>query len=376
MSAFLIFTPARRVAQVAGRLALDKTRHALVIPQPSFTIPVFNNFHSSSVLYKSEKSGHRLSRECEDRTREVLMDARQLKSLYTAPTFSTNISQIFDFFPLSPDKVERILLDYPEVLEYDATKVIEYIKILVDFGDYDIITQEEALLFIARCPEILKVTEHKFKRQVSEMFGLTALHDIPWNMVIIASPLTLTMSPRQLAYIVEHMVVHLGIERIRDVIGSNPNIFEQDWSEIEKKINFLQKTMNVSAYRISMTPLSLTHDLEFLQLRYQFLNKSGHYRHPDPSAISTRPAEAGPALHLIVDTDDQRFVHKCCPGLTMEEFNTFKSHIFMENYEHLEDEIDDVDEDECDDDINSNSYTRFTKGTTKSRKKRVFRAKS
>jgi len=42
------------------------------------------------------------------------------------------------------------------------------------------------------------------------------------------------------------------------------------------------------------------------------------------------PAEASPALHLITDTSDERFVHKCCPGLSLEEWNTFQSVMEME----------------------------------------------
>jgi len=352
-------------------------RQTLVIPRLSLSCLLTQNLHTSHVLLGREKSGRQMARDCQERTIAVLMDARNLKSVYTAPTFSKNISELFDFFPLSPDIVERTLLDYPDVLGYDAMKVIEYIKIMVEYGDYDVINQEEALLFIARCPEILKIKEQTFKSQVSDMFGLTAIHDIPWNMVIIGAPLTMTMNPRHVAHIVEHLVVHFSSERIRDVIGNNPCIFGQIWSETLEKIVYLQKTMNVSAYRIAMTPLSLAQDLEFLNLRYQFLNKSGHYRHPDPSAMSALPVEASPALHLIVDTDDQRFVHKCCPGLSMEEFNTFKSHVFLENSEYLEDEFD-VDDDCNDDDIDSNSYTRLTPGMLKksSYKKRVVRAKT
>ena len=49
--------------------------------------------------------------------------------------------------------------------------------------------------------------------------------------------------------------------------GNNPCIFESDWRELETKIRYLQHTMHVSAYRIAMTPNSLTRDLEFFKLR-------------------------------------------------------------------------------------------------------------
>ena len=53
------------------------------------------------------------------------------------------------------------MLDHPEVLEYNSSDVIDVIKILVEAGDYDIITQEEALLCIARCPDLIKINKDK-----------------------------------------------------------------------------------------------------------------------------------------------------------------------------------------------------------------------
>ena len=101
--------------------------------------------------------------------------------------------------------------------------------------------------------------------------------------------LSISLDPSHTAFIAESLTRHFDIERVRDVIGNNPSIFESDWAEVEDKINYLQKTMHVSAYRIAMTPNSLTRDLEFYRLRYEFLLRSGNYRHPDPSARSALP---------------------------------------------------------------------------------------
>ena len=97
------------------------------------------------------------------------------------------------------------------------------------------------------------------------------------------------MDPSHTAFIAESLTRHFDLERVRDVIGNNPCIFETDWAEVAEKIKYLQMTMHVSAYRIAMTPNSLTRDLEFYRLRYEFLLRSGNYRHPDPSARSALP---------------------------------------------------------------------------------------
>ena len=49
------------------------------------------------------------------------------------------------------------------------------------------------MLCLARCPDLLKINRKKFKAQVSNMFGLSATYDIPWNMVIVASPTRFSM---------------------------------------------------------------------------------------------------------------------------------------------------------------------------------------
>jgi len=303
-----------------------------------------------------------IAQETEERTKLILSDRRKLKNVYTPPKFTKNISQLFKFFPLSPDKVENILLNHTEILDCDAKQVIEIVKILVEAGDYDIITQEEALLCVARYPELVKLDPGKFKENVSNIFGVSAIYDIPWNMVLTDSPSTLTDSPSHVGFIVESLSSWFSEERVRDVVGNNPTIFEMSWHQIEEKLRYLQFTMNVSAYRIAMTPKSLTHDLEYFKLRFEFLSRSGHYRHPDPSAKSAVVAEASPLLHLITDTADERFLNKCCPGITMEEFNVFRTLKVLEDQENQENnEEDDDDHIEGDE----NRYTVKTKNREK-----------
>ena len=78
------------------------------------------------------------------------------------------------------------------------------------------------------------------------------------------------------------------------------------------------------------------------------------------SLILSSP-ESSPALHLITETDEERFVFKCCPGLSLEEFNVFKAVLMMEEVE--EDPEDDEELEYDDDDRESNTYTVPSKGT-------------
>ena len=87
--------------------------------------------------------------------------------------------------------------------------------------------------------------------------------------------------------------------------------------------------------------------------------------------------ESSPALHLITETDEERFVHKCCPGekcpalteaahysssgLSVEEFNVFKTVLMEEEAQNHPEENEEVDY--ADDDRESNTYTVPTKGS-------------
>ena len=78
---------------------------------------------------------------------------------------------------------------------------------------------------------------------------------------------SLIQTPKFIGEMVVLLTKWLTAEKVRDVIGNNPTIFEFDTEEIKEKLRFLTYTMNVSAYRVAMTPKSLTHDLEFFKLR-------------------------------------------------------------------------------------------------------------
>ena len=160
-----------------------------------YNVPV-RQFVTCSVLEARGKTNWRfLAQECEDRTKLILTDRRRLKNLNTSPKFANNISNLFKFFPLSPDKLENILLQHSEILDKDSSAVIELIKMIVEVGDYDIITQEEALLCVARCPELLKYDVNKLKENITNIFGVCSLYDIPWNVVLVAAPQTLIERP-------------------------------------------------------------------------------------------------------------------------------------------------------------------------------------
>ncbi|XP_023332795.1 uncharacterized protein LOC111704707 [Eurytemora carolleeae] len=95
--------------------------------------------------------------------------------------------------------------------------------------------------------------------------------------------------------------------------------------------------MNVSLHRISKTPDSLQSSLDFYHTRYEFLLRSGFYRHPDANQQGMKLVEAEPELTKIILKSDSEFLEKCSPNITLEELNAFKSILYIDQEEKSKD---------------------------------------
>jgi len=91
--------------------------------------------------------------------------------------------------------------------------------------------------------------------------------------------------------------------------------------------------------------------MEFYDLRYQFLLRSGNYVHPEANQLGSQPMEAEPAFIHICSTDDRQFLKNCAPQLALEELNTFKTLHYLESHgnEDQEDRVDYHGDDDGDD---------------------------
>ena len=117
----------RLVSEMALKALLLRSARIL----PSIHISNRQFFTNPVLAVRGKTNWKYLSKECEDRTRIILKDRVKLENLYKVPGFYQNMSDLFNFFPLSPDKVEGIILDHPEILNHDSSRVIDHIKILV-----------------------------------------------------------------------------------------------------------------------------------------------------------------------------------------------------------------------------------------------------
>jgi len=167
------------------------------------------------------------------------------------------------------------------------------------------------------------MSEEEFRRMISSLISATAKFNIPWSIVLKESPGTMLLKPKFVLADLHRLETEFGADQVGSVIANNPDIIGLDWRSIKKTIDFAVETMGVSPYRITRSPNFLTIELDFIKLRYEFVVRCGHYRHPDPRAKSGTPMEAFPLPHLITEPDVSRFVAKATPGVSVEEFYVF-----------------------------------------------------
>merc|ERR1719427_72309 len=192
----------------------------------------------------------RAGRGAQARVEAELLEQRRLEGRPALLSLNHNLTQLFSFFPLWPDRLAETLLQHPDLLNIQATKLIEFITVLVESGDYEVMTQEEALLCLARCPALLRQDITKFSANLANLFGLTGPLDLPWNVVLVAAPGTLLLPATRVAHTAAQLAARLDQQWVRDCVGNNP--------------------------------LLLQLPLATLQLRYMFLQATGHYHHPEP----------------------------------------------------------------------------------------------
>lgn len=276
------------------------------------------------------------------------------------------MKELLDFLIFTPEVVERVVVLHPKILDQPAGKVTEMIQVIVEMSDFHI-SPAEAINALARCPEILSLSVSSLREIISNMFFTTSLYDLPWNMVIVAEPRSVLLDAEYVRSFLVRLEEFFSHEHIRNLIGNNPDIFFVNWDEIERKMKFLQQTMNVSAYRVSMTPKSLTLPFDSLEARYNFLVLTGNYRHPECNQKSAIPMEASPMLHHITDTSDEKFVLSHVPGgVNMEEWEAFLCLRKLSRHNEMEGGEEDGDD--------SDSEDRFTYKSIKTRKKETSRS--
>jgi len=288
-----------------------------------FVLPKTNRLSiHRNLIQKSENDPSTVEREQAHRV-SYLNSHFKNKHICLSPRSENKIPQLLSMFPFSQEHIETAIKKEPRLLQYDPEKFFKITQVLVECGDYDIFYQEDAIQFISGYPDILEVDVESFREKISSIFSATVEYEIPWEVVLRDSPQTLMYDTKTISRFLGYLEEEFGTSNVGFVLLNNPDIIGMKISTIKKTIDYLIETMSVSPFRICRSPNVLTCDLEFLQLRYEFVLRSGHYRHPDPGARSAKPEEASPLPHLLLEPSVSRFVAKATPGLSMEEFYVF-----------------------------------------------------
>jgi len=255
---------------------------------------------------------------------------------YRSPEVLKRLENLYSLYPSRKSTLNRILISAPQILKVDPNHVKRISSLFLRHGDREIMTEEETLHLFERCSDVLHTELIDLDLQLTKLFTGTALYYLPWNIVLLENPEILFSNPDWIPRYLDKLSAFFTKRQINNLILHNPSIFTEKFSAIEEKINFLLREMNVSLHRISRTQHSLAHPLDFYTTRYEFLNRAGKYKHPDPNQQGLNLVEAQPNLNTFVNTSELDFVAAAAPELSIEEFNVFKSVLFKDQEEVVE----------------------------------------
>jgi len=291
-----------------------------------------SNFHKSCFVAQKRVVENRSLVEKEiQENKTIILTHLKDQNLSVSYGISEKISRLLSLFPFSQPAVKSAVIETPDLLRHDPQKIYDFTTVLVECSDYDGISQEDALCFVGKCPEVFQLSREDFLLRISTLFSQTVAFDIPWNVLIREYPQTLLFDPEVIHRYMDFLANEFGHSNVRHLVGNNPGFMSVDLGDVQKIMSYLYDTMGVSPYRITRSPNLLCVSLDHLKLRYEFVLRCGYYRHPDPKAKSARPVEASPLPHLILEPSVERFVAKATPGLTMEEFFVFTALFEEEN---------------------------------------------
>jgi len=281
----------------------------------------------------------------------------------------SRVEELMEVYPLCQEALTSALINSPEILHVSPERMRRITSLLLLHGDRLIMTEEESLLLFERCPDILSVNIAHLENQITKLMISTSLFTLPWNLILIENPQLLFTDAAVIHNYCTQLSNYFKESQIYSLIGNNPTLLCQPFDIVEQKLNFLLKEMNVSVGRISVTRNSLTKDLHFYKNRYEFLNRAGLYKHPDPNQKGMKMSEATPHFTKICDTSEEEFIKQCAPRLTLEEFHVLKSLLYLEQ-EELNENLDAED-----DNLNTEQFLRleeekFSGSYGKSRKTR------
>jgi len=327
------------------------------------------NFHTSNFL--KQKQLTIVDEEVQENKMEIMSHIMSQSASYTPQINTSKISEkitnLLLLFPFTQAAVKYVLMKHPDLLKQDPQRIYNFTSILVELSDYDGISQEDALCFVGGCPEVFQMSREAFRHTISTLFSETIGHEIPWNVIMRQSPQTLLCDTKIINRYLSFFSSELGAANVCHVMGNNPGIVGMDIEEIRETISFLYDTMGVSPFRITRSEELLSVSLDFLKLRYEFILRCGHYKHPDPKSKGARPLEASPSPNIVLEPSVERFVAKATPGVTMEEYFVFTT-LFEEEQENSEKRYSNYNEDDAEDDREEKEFSESYRGKRKTPK--------
>lgn len=176
-------------------------------------------------------------------------------------------------------------------------------------------------------PYVAGMSLNKIRELLSNYIGFCSQYEINYQRLLEQLPAVLEADADLLSEQIAFLREFFTKTQISDLLVVSPSVLIENQESLSEKINYLYNVMHVHPDDITDSS-ALMYNLEFISQRYEFLNRAGMYKHPNPKGIEDS-LRAFPLLKDIVDVDQQHFLEILCGGIfTENEFNIFK-HIMI-----------------------------------------------
>ena len=162
------------------------------------------------------------------------------------------------------------------------------------------------------------------RQSLTSLFGFCKVKKLNAVEIIIKMPALLLYDHQLLEERFLALRDYFGTKNeISDLVTNSPSVLLQDWTPLQRKLEFLIHEMQVFPGTLAKSKV-LNYDLLMIKDRYEFLLRTGLYQHPSLKSLGPK-AEAKPPIKEIAETKLETFIDEVVGhGFTVEDYNLFK----------------------------------------------------
>eukprot|EP00096_Caligus_rogercresseyi_P007321 TRINITY_DN25151_c0_g1_i1.p2 TRINITY_DN25151_c0_g1~~TRINITY_DN25151_c0_g1_i1.p2 ORF type:complete len:317 (-),score=71.07 TRINITY_DN25151_c0_g1_i1:1005-1955(-) len=173
-------------------------------------------------------------------------------------------------------------------------------------------------------PELIEMPRASLNLRLNQVEGLSRSLNVSLETLLGISSHILFLDGEEIGARLGDLKEFFTKSQVHDLVLKSPLVMYEDISVLRSRLKYLLDVMHVHPLDIiHASPEAFIIDSEELCIRYEFLQRSGLYKHPDPKGVE-EGLHALPPLKEIVLHSQEDFLRRGANDLlTQEELTTF-----------------------------------------------------